>query len=69
MIDPYLHSSFSEFSPLSQFLSCIDVRVMCSLEGLLQEVELFRSECCTTAALFPVECNPGLRIYIGITLL
>ncbi len=69
MIDPYLHSSLSKFCPLSQLLSGIDVRVVCSLKGLLQEVELFCSECCSTATLLSVECDPGLRIYIGITLL
>lgn len=52
---PYLNSGFGELSSLSQLLSCVDVWVVGSFEGLLQLLQLLSGESGSTAALLALQ--------------
>lgn len=51
----YLDPGLSQFGSLGQLLPGVDVRVVCSLESLLQLLQLLRCERGSTPALLPLQ--------------
>lgn len=51
----YLDPGLSQFGPLGQLLSGVDVGVVGSLESLLQLLQLLCCERCPTPALLPLQ--------------
>lgn len=59
-----LYSRLCEFCPLSEFLSGVDVWVMCSFKSLLQLFQLLSGEGGAAAPLLPLQGQVRLRLYI-----
>lgn len=61
---PHLDARLGQLGPLRQLLAGVDVRVVRPLEGLLQLLQLFGSECGPASALLALQGEVRFRLHV-----